>query len=134
MLTQRWLIIARVAAVLVGVTFDVAALVWLGGVGAIAGVVLPGEIIYSAIRKSLLRRFDLSARFDLTAFAAGVVGISLGTLMGAGSELGISPSIRPVHAHLNLVGLVGLTIVGTIPTLLPTTAFSRRCQVAKRGL
>jgi len=90
--------------VLVGVTFDVAALVWLGGVGAIAGVVLLGEIIHSAIRKSLLRRFDLSARFDLTAFAAGVVGISLGTLMGAGSELGISPSIRPVHAHLNLVG------------------------------
>jgi nitrite reductase (NO-forming) len=123
--TQRWLIIAGVAAVLVGVTFDISALVWLGGAGAVVGVALLGEIIYSAIRKSLLRRFDLSARFYLTAFAAGVVGISLGTFMGAGSELGTSPSIRPVHAHLNLVGLVGLTIAGTIPTLLPTTAYSR---------
>lgn len=124
-LTQRWLIIVGVAAVLVGVTFDISALVWLGGASTVAGVALLGEIIYSAVRKSLLRRFDLSARFYLNAFAAGVVGIGLGTLMGAGSEIGGSPSIRLVHAHLNLVGLVGLTIVGTIPTLLPTTAYSR---------
>ena len=124
-LTQRWLIIAGVACVLVGVAFDMAALVWLGGAAAVAGVALLGVIIYAAIRKSLLRRFDLSARFYLVAFAAGVVGISLGPLMGAGSELAASQSIRLVHAHLNLVGLVGLTIIGTIPTFLPTTAYSR---------
>lgn len=124
-LTQRWLTIVGVAAVLVGVAFGMTPLVWFGGASAVAGVALLGEIIYSAIRKSLLRRFDLSARFYLVAFTAGVIGISLSTFMGAGSELGTSPSIRLVHAHLNLVGLVGLTIIGTIPTLLPTTAYSR---------
>lgn len=73
-LTQRWLIIVGVAAVLVAVTFDMSSLVWLGGASAVAGFALLGEIIYAAIHKSLLRRFDVYARFYLAAFAAGVIG------------------------------------------------------------
>lgn len=122
---QRWLIIAGVGAVLVGVNARVPFLVWIGGGATVAGVVLLGVLIYSAIRRSLLRRFDLSSRFYLTAFAAGAVGITLGTLMGAGAVTGSWPTVRLVHVHLNVVGLVGLTIIGTIPTLLPTTAYSR---------
>lgn len=121
--TQRWLLIIGIGSVLIGVGLDVPALVWLGGVAAAAGVVVLAWVIYSAVRKSLNRRFDLSARFYLTAFAAGALGITLGTLMGAGAISGL-PTFRMVHAHINLVGLVGLTIIGTIPTLLPTTAYS----------
>lgn len=123
--TQRWLLIAGVGSVLVGVTFGIPALIWVGGAGAVAGVVLLGSMILASVRRSLLRRFDLSARFYLAAFAAGAVGITLGTLMGAGAVGGSLPNVRLVHIHLNLVGLVGLTIIGTIPTLLPTTAYSR---------
>ena len=123
--TQRWLLIAGVGSVLVGVTFGIPALIWVGGTGAVAGVVLLGSMILASVRRSLLRRFDLSARFYLAAFAAGAVGITLGTLMGAGAVGGSLPNVRLVHVHLNLVGLVGLTIIGTIPTLLPTTAYSR---------
>jgi nitrite reductase (NO-forming) len=32
---------------------------------------------------------------------------------------------RLVHSHLNLVGLVGFSIIGTIPTSLPTVAHNR---------
>ena len=123
-LVQRWLIIIGVGSVLVGVGFDLRGLVWFGGTAAIGGLVILGWVIYTAVRKSLLRRFDLSARFYLTAFAAGALGITLGTLMGAGAIGGAFSTSRLVHAHLNLVGLVGLTIIGTIPTLLPTTAYS----------
>lgn len=122
---QRRLLIIGVGAVLVGVTFDISALVWIGGAGVGAGMLLLASIIYTAVRKSLLRRFDLSARFYLTAFAAGVLGITLGTMIGAGAAGTAQPAMRLVHAHINLVGLVGLTIIGTIPTLLPTTANSR---------
>ncbi len=122
---QRWLLIAGIGAVLVGVTTSTPGLVWAGGASALAGVVLLGWILYAAVRKSLLRRFDLSARFYLTALAAGVVGIGLGTLMGTGTDGNWYGTVRLVHAHLNLVGLVGLTIIGTIPTLLPTTAYHR---------
>jgi nitrite reductase (NO-forming) len=123
--TQRWLLVAGVGIVLVGVTTEIPGLVWVGGTAAAGGVVLLGWILYKAVRKSLLHRFDLSARFYLTALAAGVVGISLGTLMGTGAGDPWYAKLRLVHAHLNLVGLVGLTIIGTIPTLLPTTAYSR---------
>lgn len=124
-LTQRWLLIVGVGAVLLGVGFSLPGLVWLGGAATVAGLALLAWLIATAVRKSLLRRFDLSARFYLTGFAAGVLGVTLGTLMGAGAGGGSFPNLRLVHAHLNLVGLVGLTIVGTIPTLLPTTAYSR---------
>ncbi len=122
--TQRWLLIAGVGLGLVGVGLDVPGLVWLGGAAAVAGVAMLGWVVYSAVRKSLNRRFDLSARFYLTAFAAGAIGITLGTLMGTGVIGDLLTSARLVHAHINLMGLVGLTIIGTIPTLLPTTAYS----------
>jgi nitrite reductase (NO-forming) len=122
---QRWLIIVGVAAVLAGVTWKLPILVWIGGAAAAAGVALLAAIVYGAVRRSLLRRFDLSARFYVTAFAAGALGIILGTMMGAGTvDSGLS-TVRLVHGHLILVGLIGLTIIGTIPTLLPTTAYSR---------
>ncbi len=120
---QRWSIVVGVAAVLAGVTGRVQWLVWVGGVAVVAGLVLLGVAIYRAVRRSLLRRFDLSARFYLLAFAAGSLGVSLGMVMGAGAAGTAFPTIRLVHAHLNLVGLVGLTILGTLPTLLPTTAY-----------
>ena len=122
---QRWLLVVGVGLVLAGVTFDAPALVWVGGTSTIAGLVILGWVILSAVRKSLLRRFDLSARFYLLAFAAGIVGVALGTLMGVGAMGGFFTTGRLVHAHLNLIGLVGLTIIGTIPTLLPTTAYHR---------
>ncbi len=122
--TQRWLLIAGVGAVLVGVTTRIPSLVLAGGLAAAIGLILLGWILYSAVRKSLLGRFDLSARFYLTALAAGAVGVTLGTIMGADPGTSSDATVRLVHAHLNLVGLVGLTIVGTIPTLLPTTAYS----------
>lgn len=122
--TQRWLLVAGVGSVLAGMAFGLPPLVWLGGTGAVAGLAMLGWVVYSAVRKSLLRRFDLSARFYLLAFAAGVVGVTLGTLMGTGAIGSSFTTGRLVHVHLNLVGLVGLTIIGTLPTLLPTTAHS----------
>lgn len=122
---QRWLLIVGVGAVLVGVTLEIPRLVWIGGVAAVAGVIVLAWNLYTAVRKSLLRRFDLSARFYLTGLAAGAVGISLGTFMGAEPGSSAYATVRLVHANLNLVGLIGLTIIGTLPTLLPTTAYSR---------
>ena len=101
---------------------------WMVGIGAVfvlVGLVVLARALVGAVRRSLLRRFDLSSRFYLLALGAGTVGVSLGGWMGsglAGSRIG---SVRLVHAHLNLVGLVGLTIVGTLPTILPTFAHHR---------
>ncbi len=120
--TQRWTLIAGVALVLVGMAFEIGWVIVTGAGLAIVGLGLLALSLWSAVRNSLLRRFDLSARFYMLALASGVIGISLGGVMG-GEVAGDSfLDVRLVHSHLNLVGLVGFTIVGTLPTILPTFA------------
>lgn len=119
---QRWALVLGIALVLAGMGLSSR---WAVAVGAglmVSGLGLLAFSLWSAVRSSLLRRFDLSARFYLLAVLAGVVGVVLGAVMGAGSAGARFADIRLVHSHLNLIGLVGLTIVGTLPTILPTFA------------
>jgi nitrite reductase (NO-forming) len=123
--SQRWAVAIGVGLALIGMT---AASPW--AIAAGAGLVVVGLIslavsVVGAVRRSLLKRFDLSSRFYLLALAAGTVGVSLGGLMGLGVAASWYPRIRLVHSHLNLVGLVGFTIVGTLPTILSTSAHHR---------
>jgi nitrite reductase (NO-forming) len=122
---QRWLIGAGVVSALVGVTAEIPLLIWAGSASTVGGLVVLGTAIAQAVRRSLLRRFDLSARFYFLAFAAGVVGVGLGAFLGSGTSGAEYQTHRLVHSHLNLVGLVGFTIIGTIPTFLPTVAHHR---------
>ena len=126
--TQRWLVVLGVIAVLTGVTASVPFLVWAGAPSVVAGLVILGVSIAQTVRRSLLRRFDLSARFYLLAFGAGVVGVALGAFLGTGTSGLEFQTHRLVHSHLNLVGLVGFSIIGTIPTFLPT----RRTQPGRQ--
>ncbi|HUG32809.1 MAG TPA: hypothetical protein VMM14_07950 [Acidimicrobiia bacterium] len=122
---QRWAVAGGTAVVLIGVTGEIEVLIWLGAVAVAAGLAALIVSIVGAVRRSLLRRFDLSARFYVTAFASGVVGVGLGAALGSGSAGNLVVSARLVHSHLNFLGLVGLTIIGTLPTFLPTTAHHR---------
>jgi nitrite reductase (NO-forming) len=123
--SQRWAVIVGVGLVLVGASGRWSALVLTGGVLAGVGIVLLAASLIGAVRRSLLRRFDLSARFYVLALACGFVGIGLGVVMGVGAMPARFPTMRLVHVHANLVGLVGFTIVGTLPTILPTFAHHR---------
>jgi nitrite reductase (NO-forming) len=91
----------------------------------VGGLAALSASIVRAVRHSLLRRFDLSARFYLTAFVAGMIGVVLGAILGSGWVAAPYARVRLVHYHLNLVGLVGFTIIGTLPTFLPTVAHHR---------
>jgi nitrite reductase (NO-forming) len=122
---QRWLVGAGAASVLVGVSAELDWLVWLGAVAVVGGLAALSASIVRAVRHSLLRRFDLSARFYLTAFVAGMIGVVLGAILGSGWVAAPYARVRLVHYHLNLVGLVGFTIIGTLPTFLPTVAHHR---------
>lgn len=122
---QRRAIAVGTALVLVGVSTEVAILTWAGAIAVGAGLIALTVSISSVIRRSLLRRFDLSARFYVTAFLTGVAGVVLGAVLGTGGAGARVVETRLVHSHLNLLGLVGLTIVGTLPTFLPTIAHHR---------
>ena len=122
---QRWALAAGVGLVLAGRVTESRWSLVAGAMSVLAGLVTLGWILVGTIRRSLLRRFDLSSRFYLVALAAGVVGVGLGGFMGSGAAGDRLAGIRLVHYHLNLVGLVGFVIVGTLPTILPTFAHHR---------
>ena len=122
---QRWMHAVGAAAVLVGMVVRSRGGLAVGGVAIVAGLLLLAANLVNAVRHSLLRRFDLSARFYLLAIACGVVGVTLGVLLSLGVVGDRYETVRAVHGHLNLVGFVGFTIIGTLPTILPTFARHR---------
>lgn len=123
--SQRWLVIVGAISVLVGVAGSFPIMVWVGAGAIVGGLTALALSIVGAVKRSLLRRFDLSARFYLTAFACGGVGMTLGALLGSGAAGEHFARWRLVHSHLNLVGLVGFTIIGTIPTFMATVVHHR---------
>lgn len=123
--TQRVTLGAGTAAVLIGVVEGWPVAVWTGGGLLVVSLGLLAWSIRRTITRSLLRRFDLASRFYLVAFACGAVGVTLGAVLGSGQSGEAFWRMRLVHSHLNLVGLVGFTIVGTLPTFLPTLAHHR---------
>ncbi len=122
---QRWAVAVGVALVLVGGTAGRPWVLVVGAASVVIGLVALATILVRTVRRSLLRRFDLSSRYYLVALAPGIVGVGLGGSMGAGVVGDRLDLVRLIHYHLNLVGLVGFVIVGTLPTILPTFAHHR---------
>jgi len=121
--TQRWATAIGAALSVVGVSNAWDGVTIIGAFCLASGLVLLGVVLVSAFRRSLLRRFGLSGRFYLLALGSGVVGVVLGAILGVGGFSGLDHlDARTAHMHLNLIGLVGFTIFGTLPALLPTTA------------
>jgi len=54
-----------------------------------------------------------------------VVGVTLGIVMGASGD----HSLRPVHAHINLLGWVSMTLFGLIGHFWPATTQGRVADV-----
>ena len=121
-ITQGSLLVGGVVLVLIGVPLSIDPLIWLGGVSVASSLALLGYAIATIVKQSLLRRFDLSSRFYILAMATGVIGVTLGVLVATAVFPSEYRLVRTVHLHLNLIGLVGFTIIGTLPTLLATLA------------
>lgn len=122
---QRWVTAAGAAVAVLGVTRSWRAVAIAGASLVGLGLGLLGIILVGVFRRSLLRRFGLSGRFYILAIAAGIVGVTLGGILGVGGVGTGYLETRTAHMHLNLIGLIGFTIYGTLPTLLPTTARHR---------
>lgn len=123
--TQRWLLVAGTTLVLVSVTAGIDPLVWVGAAAVAIGLIMLGASIIRSVRRSLLRRFDLSARFYLVAFGSGAIGVTVGAILGTDAAGSSFTEWRVAHSHINLVALVGFTIIGTLPTFLVTLAHNR---------
>lgn len=98
------------------------AIVGLAGAIYITGIVLLAGLLVVTIRRGVERRFDAAVAAFVAALSAGTVGAALGVVMAVA---GPSPDLRSAHAVLNLLGLVGLVIGGTLPFFAATVVRAR---------
>lgn len=111
---------AGVAAVLSGAPW-----VGVGGAVAIFGAIA-GHLWWLAahLRSALPARFAITVRYYLAATTALLIGIPAGAWMLVADDAA-KPRVLLFHAHVNLLGWIMLTILGTILTLWPTVLRTR---------
>jgi nitrite reductase (NO-forming) len=129
---------AGVLLVVVGVLSDVWP-VTATGAGAVAGaVVWHGAGLLLQLRRALPARFAVTVRYYVAASCFLPVGAALGATLARGMPDRLHEQATFAHAAINLLGWMGLTIVGTLVTLWPTMLRTRLAEgselAALRGL
>jgi nitrite reductase (NO-forming) len=124
--------------VMVGVLSDVWP-VTATGAGAVAGaVVWHGAGLLLQLRRALPARFAVTVRYYVAASCFLPVGAALGATLARGIPDRLHEQATFAHAAINLLGWMGLTIVGTLVTLWPTMLRTRLAEgselAAHRGL
>lgn len=123
---------AGVAAVLIGGTTGRGGLA-VGGAAAVFVTVLAHLWTLARwLRHALPARFAVTVHYYLTAAVALLVGIPVGAWMlvtdGAGRD-----RLVLFHAHVNVLGWVSLTVLGTLLTLWPSVLRTRMADNAVRA-
>ncbi|MDA8368681.1 MAG: multicopper oxidase domain-containing protein [Nocardiopsaceae bacterium] len=129
----RWWPVARlaalnagIAAVLLGAAAGYPA-VAVGGAVVVVGVVAGHTaVLIKQARRALGGRFAYLVNWYTCSGIALVVGGTLGGLLVSGVLPGVwEERLTAAHAHTNLFGWVGLTVLGTLFTLWPTVLRTR---------
>lgn len=120
---QRACIAAGAAGLVAGREGGVAGgvLAAIGGL-YLVGLVLLAVLLVVTVRRGVQRRFDVAVAHYLAAIVAGVAGSGLGVAMVLGELTGAT---RGAHLTVNLLGLVGLVVGGTLPFFVATVGRSR---------
>ncbi len=102
----------------------------VGGAAVIAGLVLLAVLLVRTVSGAVQRRFDPALRFYLTGIAAGLAGCAIGVILLLGAHGPTRPRLLAAHVSLNLLGLVGLIVAGTLPFFAATEARTKICPRA----
>lgn len=118
-----------VVAVLVGGTTGPVWLALAGAAVVFAALVAHLWALAARLRHALPARFAVTVRYYLAAGMALLVGVPVGAWM-----LVLDDARRPrlllFHAHVNLLGWITLTVLGTLLTLWPTVLRTRMADGA----
>jgi nitrite reductase (NO-forming) len=88
----------------------------------VLSLVVLGVSLRATVTAGVQRRFDASLHAYLLALAAGLGGCALGIAMGVDAGGSMYARLRSAHLTLNLLGLVGIVVVGTLPLFTATQA------------
>lgn len=120
---QPWLLVMGIALLAAARELQwPSGLVAAGGLLVIVALVVLGVSLQRIVSSGVQRRFDVAVRTYLAALAAGLGGCALGIALVNGLDPPMYGRVRAAHLTLNLLGLVGLVIVGTLPFFTATQA------------
>ena len=122
-----------VLGVLIGVlggSWPVAA---LGATAVAAAVLAHGVALVRQLRRALPSRFGATVRYYVAAAGLLPVGAALGTALARGLGDPVHEQVILAHVSLNVLGWIGLTIVGTLVTLWPTMLRTRIAAGSERA-
>ncbi len=108
---------------------------WLVVVGALGIAVAVGWHVVSLIRgvrTVFASRFSSTIWFYIAAGALLLVGITLGTWLAADPGEPLHTRLQLAHVAVNLLGWIGLTVLGTVVTLGPTMLRTRIVEGAEK--
>jgi len=117
---------AAIAGVLVGVAADVPVLTMVAA--TLLGLVVLAHLgaLVRISRHALMSRFAGTIAFYVAAGIALTAGIALGTVVSVGHlEHATHEQLHAAHVHANVLGWIGLTVLGTLFTLWPTVLRTR---------
>ncbi len=104
------------------------------GATAIAAVALwHGTLLFLQLRRALKARFAMTVRYYVVAAALLPVGALLGTIVTAGGGNSDDERLVLAHVAVNVLGWLGLTVLGTLVTLWPTMLRTRIVPGAERA-
>jgi nitrite reductase (NO-forming) len=131
---SRRLLLFNVGVLLVAIGVP-GALWWLVVVGALGIAVAVGWHVVSLIRglrTGFASRFSSTIWFYIAAGALLLVGITLGTWLAAHPGEPLHTRLQLAHVAVNLLGWIGLTVLGTVVTLGPTMLRTRIVEGAEK--
>ncbi len=122
-----------VAVVVAGVLSDVWPVTAVGATAVAGAAGWHGVALVGQLRRALPARFGATVRYYVAAAAMLPVGGFLGVLMARGLGDPRHVEVMLAHAAVNVLGWMGLTVVGTLVTLWPTMLRTRIAAGAERA-
>jgi hypothetical protein len=130
---QRWSLATGATGVAVGRELDAEAVSAAGGVGVAAGLVLLATSLARIRRTAVTDRFAPAIDAYLVAVAFGLAGTALGVTLATGGAGDRWIELRAAHVAINVFGLVGIVIIGTLPYFTATQARTKVSPTATPG-
>jgi len=131
--TRLLLLNGGVLLVVAGVLTDAWPVTVTGALAVGTAVGWHGVALVRQMRRALPSRFGATVRYYVAATAMLPVGAALGTILARGLADPMHGQLRLAHAAMNMLGWMGLTVVGTLVTLWPTMLRTRMADGAERA-
>ncbi|MFC8504354.1 multicopper oxidase domain-containing protein [Pedococcus sp. NPDC057267] len=123
---------AGVVAVVAGIVSGSLPFTMVGALGVGGAAAAHGIALALQARRALPSRFGASVRYYVAASACLPVGAVLGTLLARHPDELLHGRLVLAHVAVNVLGWLGLTVLGTLLTLWPTILRTRVAEGAER--